>query len=118
MGIGKLLEKIDKMELGNKIIFFILLVGAVSGCVLYMAALIIPNWEPYLDNPILYQSVGIGVAVFILFLIFFIIIITIKTAITNYKLSEKNVVLEEENTAFSQRVQILEKELNRLKRDD
>lgn len=110
MGIKKLLEKIDKMELDNKIILFILFVIGILGGVAYLAALLVPSFQPFIDNSILYQAVGYLMAFGIGILVILIVVITIKMAIKNNKLEEKSVIDDK-------KIQELEAELRRLQKD-
>lgn len=116
MGFKKMLDKIDEIELDNKIILFVFLIIGMFFGMGYIGALIIPNWEGFLEMPWLYQLVSYSVIALICLDISFVVIITLKTAITNQVLSEKNNRLEAENVEFNTKVKELEKELTRLKR--
>jgi len=117
MSFKKIMDKIDAMELDNKIILFVFLIIGMFAGIAYIGALIIPNWEIFIEYPWAYQLVSYSVIGLILLDLTFIIIITLKTAINNQILVKTNKRLEEENTEFDKRVRELEAELNRLKRD-
>lgn len=107
MCLKRFLDKIDEMELDNKIILFVFLIIGMFVGMGYIGALIIPNWDVYLQYPWVYQFVSYSVIVLICIDISLVVIITLKTAITNQILSERNTKLEE-------KVIEMEKELKRL----
>ena len=99
------------MELDNKIILFVFLIIGMFVGMGYIGALIVPGWSVFIEFPWVYQLVSYSVIVLICLDISFVIIITLKTAITNQILSEKNDTLEEV-------IIKLEKELIRLRSED
>lgn len=117
MSFKKIMDKIDAMELDNKIILFVFLIIGMFAGIAYIGALIIPNWEVFIDSPVIYQTWSYTVIGLILLDLTFVIIITLKTAINNQTLVKLNKGLEEVNTEREKKIKELETELNRLKRD-
>lgn len=89
-----ILEKIDEMELDNKIILFVFLIIGMFAGIIYTGALIVPNWEVFIDFPLLYQGWAYTVIILVLVDLTFIIIITLKTAINNQLLAKRNQELD------------------------
>ena len=116
--VNKLLERIDSMELDNRILLFIALIMGMFGGLLYIGVLIIPNWEVFIDFPIVYQIVSYSVIVLILIDLLFIIVLTIKTAINNQVLVKTNRELEKEREDNNLKIKELEAELTRIQKDD
>ena len=110
MAFKKMLDKIDTMELDNKIILFVFLIIGMFAGIAYIGALIIPNWEVFIDYPWTYQLVAYGVIFLILLDLTFVIVITLKTAINNQFLSKRNIDLDV-------KINELEAELKRLQKD-
>lgn len=118
MGLKDMLERIDKMQLDNKIILFVFLILGIFGGLVYIGVLIVPNWEVFLTYPWVHQFVSYSVIVLVFIDISFVIILTLKTAINNHVLLKLNTDLTAENIARDKRIIELEKELIRLKKDD
>lgn len=108
MALKKMLDKIDDMDLDNKIILFVFLIIGMFVGMGYIGALIVPGWSVFIDFPWTYQLVSYSVIALICLDISFVVIITLKTAITNQILSEKNIKLEDV-------INKLEKELEEIK---
>lgn len=118
MGFKDMLDRIDRMELDNKIILFVFLIIGMFIGMGYIGALIIPGWHIFIEFPWVYQLVSYSVIVLICLDISFVIIITLKTAISNHILSKLNIELEAERRGRDERIKELEAELIRLKKDD
>lgn len=118
MCFKKITDKIDEMELDNKIILFVFLIIGMFAGIAYIGVLIVPNWQIFIDYPWSYQLVSYGVICLILLDLTFVIIITLKTAINNQILVKLNKDLEDGNLERNEKIKELEAELNRLKRDD
>lgn len=112
----KLLDRIDEMDLDNKLILFVFLIIGMFAGLAYIGSLIVPNWQVFVDFPWFYQLVSYGVIGLVLLDLTFIIIITLKTAVNNQFLIKSNRELKRENTEFNERVDELEADLERLKK--
>jgi len=106
-----MLDNLDDMDLDNKIILFVFLIIGMFAGIAYIGALIIPNWEVFIDYPWAYQLVAYGVIGLVLLDLTFVIVITLKTAINNQ-------VLEKQKGDMDLRIKELEAELARLKKDE
>lgn len=107
MCVKSFLDKIDSMELDNKIILFVFLIIGMFVGEAYIGALIIPGWIVFIEYPWVYQLVSYSVIGLICMDISLVVVITLKTAITNQILSENNKKLES-------KIVEMEKELKRL----
>lgn len=94
MAFKKMMDKIDKMQLDNKIILFVFLIIGMFAGLAYIGSLIVPNWEGFLVFTWLHQLVAYTVIGLILLDLTFVIIITLKTAINNQMLSKTNIELD------------------------
>ena len=110
MAFKKMLDRIDDMELDNKIILFVFLIIGMFAGLAYLGALIVPNWEGFISFTWLHQLVAYSVIFLILLDLTFVIIITLKTAINNQILSKTNIDLDA-------KIRELENELERVRKD-
>lgn len=114
MCIKIFLDKVDSMEIDNKILLFIFLIAGMFAGLAYMGALVVPNWQVYIDFPLIYQGVSYSVIGLMCFDVSLVIIITIKTAISNQTLFDRNLILEADKTKGDKKIEELEAELKRL----
>lgn len=117
MVFKKMKQKLEEMELKQKIVFFISIVIFMTVGLLYLGLLIVPDWEWFIVFPLLHQGVAYLTILGEIIGIFLIIYLLVDSSIDNQILEKTNQKLEAENTEYNKRVKVLETELTRLKRN-
>lgn len=103
------IQKIKDWEFYQKLVRFILFIFIIFLALLYLGALIVPNWEVFILFPIAHQIVAYLTIGVIVFFICVIIIVFISLAV------EKQ-VLEQDNEHLQKTVDELEAKLEILKK--